>query len=344
MVLALQNKVIGECVPAAVLVQGYNEQKVILSGGKKILSDVHAWKVSLHGGHSGEFCDHAESTLQVMLEAAVQAGYHTFGVSEHTPRSEERFLYQNELARGWDVPKIENDFRAYTTTLTDLADSFADRLIVLRGFEAEVIPTASYKQECAEFRSRKLPDGRPAFDYFVGSVHFVNEIQIDGNAEECLRAFEEWGSLEMLAVQYYDTVAEMAQALQPDVVGHLDLIKKTAKALEMQSVPLDTPVIVAAAERALESVLSAGAILDLNTAGWRKGLGEPYPAPWLIKRAAVMGVPFCFGDDSHRPSDVGSGIDQARDYLLMNGVDTVTVLTRDGDRARGSLVKRVVPL
>ncbi len=304
----------------------------------------HRWKVSLHGGHSGEFCDHAETTLCEMLEAAVLAGYHTFGVSEHIPRPEAKFLYRNELERGWDVAKIERDFDAYTLALTELADSFADRLIVLRGFEAEVVPTASYPDRCAKFRGRTQADGRPAFDYFVGSVHYVNETQIDGTAEECKRALEEWGDLESLAVKYYDTVAEMAQALNPDVVGHLDLIKKTAKSLGLQSVPLDTPVIAAAVDRALESVRSVGAILDLNTAGWRKGLGEPYPAPWLIKRASAMGVPFCFGDDSHRPSDVGSGITDARDYLLQNGVKSVTVLTREVDCERGNLVKQVISL
>jgi len=46
---------------------------------------IEPWRVSLHGGHSGEYCDHAEATLREMLEAAVQYGYQTFGVSEHAP-------------------------------------------------------------------------------------------------------------------------------------------------------------------------------------------------------------------------------------------------------------------
>src|SRR5215470_16175241 len=92
------------------------------------------WRVSLHGGHSGEFCDHAEGTLREILEAAVAAGYHTFGVSEHTPRSEDRFLYSEERARGWDVAKLIADFARYTAALPALVEEFADRLIVLRGF------------------------------------------------------------------------------------------------------------------------------------------------------------------------------------------------------------------
>ena len=94
------------------------------------------WKVSLHSGHSSDYCDHAYSTLREILQAAVDAGYHTFGVTEHVPRSEARFLYPNELRMGWDLAKIENDFIRYAADLTPLAKEFSDTMVVLRGFEA----------------------------------------------------------------------------------------------------------------------------------------------------------------------------------------------------------------
>ncbi|HLV82035.1 MAG TPA: hypothetical protein VKT32_17225, partial [Chthonomonadaceae bacterium] len=143
---------------------------------------------------------------------------------------------------------------------------------------------------------------------------------------------------------YYEQVGEMVESLRPDVVGHLDLVKKNAQAAGFETAALVTAPARAAAERALEAVRAAGAILDLNTAGWRKGLGEPYPAPWLVARAQAMGVPFCFGDDSHRPADVGAGLAEARDYLLRLGVSTIAVLTREGDPVTGPVVRRVVPL
>ena len=78
-----------------------------------------------------------------------------------------------------------------------------------------------------------------------------------------------------------------------------------------------------------------GAILDLNTVGYRKGLGTPYPAPWVVLQAHEMGIPFCFGDDSHAVEQVGAGLDRAREYLLENGVRTITCLVpRDGTLAQ----------
>jgi hypothetical protein len=35
--------------------------------------------VSLHGGHSGDFCEHGADSLREMLDAAVSFGYSTFG-------------------------------------------------------------------------------------------------------------------------------------------------------------------------------------------------------------------------------------------------------------------------
>ena len=306
-------------------------------------NEPEAWRVSLHGGHSGEFCDHAESTLREMLEAAVAAGYHTFGVSEHAPRSEARFLYAKERQLGWDVPKITADFARYMQALPALAEAFADRLIVLRGFEAEVVPTDDYIRQMRGYRDQTGPDGRPIFDYFVGSVHFIEDVSIDGEPEFWLQAAEASGGPEGLAVRYYKTVAEMIRALRPDVVGHLDLIKKNAAVAGNGWKP-DSPRIRKAADEALEAVREANALLDLNTAGWRKGLGEPYPTPWLVQRADAMGLRFCFGDDSHRPQDVGMGITEARDYLLQCGVTEVGVLTREGDRAHGPMVQKRIGL
>ncbi|MCW3101056.1 MAG: histidinol phosphate phosphatase, HisJ family [Chthonomonadaceae bacterium] len=306
---------------------------------------VERWRVSLHGGHSGEFCDHAEGTLRQILEAAVAAGYHTFGVSEHVPRSAERFLYAEERDRGWDMAKITADFERYAEVLTPLAEEFADRLTVLRGFEAEVIPTDSYAEQVRGYRDRRLADGRPVFDYFVGSVHYVREHQIDGPPANWAKAAEALGGPEALAICYYETVAEMVEALHPEVVGHLDLIKRNTALAGFGDLPLDTPRIRQAAISALEAVHAHGGILDLNTAGWRKGLGEPYPASWLVQQAQAMGVPFCFGDDSHRTDQVGEGLKEARLYLLQYGVPNITALVREPSAAVGSpLIREIVEL
>ena len=288
------------------------------------------WRISLHGGHSGEFCEHAEGTLRSVVEAAVAAGFVTFGLSEHAPRGEDRFLYPSERQKGFTVGRLQADFDAYVTEAKALAQEFSDRIQILVGFEAEVVPAASYGDEMLAIREKY------ALEYMVGSVHYVGEIQIDGKIEEFHAAVAASGGIESLAVSYYDTVAEMVTRLRPEVVGHLDLIRRNAP----PGADLRTAAIADAADRALQSVKESGAILDLNTAGWRKGLGNAYPEPWLVRRAAELGIGFCFGDDSHGPAHVGDGIDRAREYLL--GLEIASI--RSLNRTQGEVLSAVVPL
>ncbi len=228
------------------------------------------------------------------------------------------------------MDRLKEDFERYATALPRLVERYRGRLSVLRGFEAEVVPTASYVEVMQQYRSRF------DFDYMVGSVHHVDEIPIDGKLDEFERALEGLSGLERLAVRYYDTVSEMVESLRPEVVGHLDLVRLHGRRFG----PLDSPAIRSAAESTLEAIRRHDCILDLNTAGYRKGLGVPYPAPWLVERAHLLKIDFCFGDDSHSPADVGAGLESARSYLLQNGVDHITTLTREGR----SVGRKKIPL
>lgn len=288
------------------------------------------WKVSLHGGHSGQFCEHASGNLRDVLEAAVKNGYHTFGVSEHAPRLEDRFLYPSELEKGFTVSQLLENFKSYAETIAKLSEEFTGRIAVLRGFEAEVVPETSYRDTMVGYRKQY------GFDYMVGSVHYVDGIAIDLTKSLFDQLVEQHFGLEKLAIRYYETVADMVEALQPEVVGHIDLIRRYADS----DAKLSTATIRGAATRALEAVLAHNAILDLNTAGYRKGLETPYPEPWLVQLANRMGIGFCFGDDSHGPEQVGAGIESARKYLLENGVPCVTTLTRKD----GKVIRKIVRL
>lgn len=281
------------------------------------------WKVSLHGGHSGEFCEHAEGSLRAILEAAVQAGYRVFGVAEHMPRVEPRFLYPKEIEWGWTPQTLEENFDRYAHTVTQLANEFADRLTVLRGFEIEVVPQDRY-QELVQYYRNKYQ-----FDYIVGSVHYLHDASIDGYSErDFLEMMAQVGGMEAVAVQYYHKVAEMAQAVRPEVIGHMDLVRLKATRLGVAN-EVATERVRKAVVEALEAIRAVDARVEVNTSALRKGLDQPYPADWIVQLGAQMGVKFCIGDDSHRPQQVGFGLEAARQHLLRNGVREVHFLTRE---------------
>lgn len=275
------------------------------------------WKISLHGGHSGQFCNHAKGTLREMIEAALDQRMPIFGMTEHSPRYEDRHLFDEEKSEGWNADVLVTVFESYSSEARKLQEEYRGRIELLRGFETEFIDE-SYIEKMLNLKTTGQ------FDYIVGSVHHVKDICIDAHSEWFEDALHQCGGLENLAVEYYQSVQTMVQEIRPEVVGHIDLIRK----LGADFGSLDTPIIRAQMTNTLASVKDAESILDLNVYPLRKGDPHPYPAPWIVDMARDMEISFCFGDDSHSPDSVGVGIESGRDYLLSKGVESITTLTK----------------
>jgi histidinol-phosphatase (PHP family) len=289
------------------------------------------WRASLHGGHSGAYCDHAEGSLEEVVAEAARQGFEVYGLSEHAPRNEERWLYPREIALGWGPDRLSQNFAAYAVESARLQAAYAGRLTVVRGFESEMLPGDRWAEQMTGLRRLY------GFEYMVGSVHTLGDHYLDMSEELFLRAAESFGGLEGLVVRYYEAVAELVQRLRPEVVGHLDLVRRFGEAIGLP----DTARTRAAEDDALVSIAEAGSILDLNTAALRKGLATPYPAPPLLLRAQAMGIGCCLGDDSHGPSLVGSGLEEGRAYLLGLGIRRQTILWPAGG---GEVERRFLPL
>ena len=88
----------------------------------------------------------------------------------------------------------------------------------------------------------------------------------------------------------------MAKSGLFDVVGHLDLIKVFKF--------LPNGDINAIAKNALLAIKNADMVLELNVAGYRKPINEPYPSLSLLKQAFELGVPITFSSDAHKPEQV----------------------------------------
>ena len=55
----------------------------------------------------------------------------------------------------------------------------------------------------------------------------------------------------------------------------------------------------------------AGVCVEINTAGWRKPVGEIYPAPAFLRACNDAGVPTLINSDAHVPEEVGMDFDRA---------------------------------
>jgi histidinol-phosphatase (PHP family) len=285
------------------------------------------WKISMHGGHSGDFSKHGQDDLDPMLKAAIAFGYTTFGVTAHAPRSAEKFLYAEEVEAGYTPQDLRADFANYVTEARRLQTAYADQIELLVGAEVEIVPEAAFDTEAAALRELHN------LDYIVGSVHWVNEMPFDTSLKDFNTVVANTGGLEPFLLRYYDLVAAMIDRVQPEVVGHLDVPRLYAG----DSDATHSAFVHQRVDSILDRIAAGGMLLETNVSALTKGLPEPYPASWIVERARDAGIRFTFSDDSHSVDQVGAHIPEGRDYLLAHGIHSIYALTASGEPRETSL-------
>src|SRR6266540_2814631 len=100
---------------------------------------------SYHGGHSGEFCGHAKGQLASVVQAALDAGFTTYGLSEHAPRFLPQHLYPEE--QNLAPADLQETFRRYVKSALALRQEYDGRLELLIGFETEALPVADWAEK-----------------------------------------------------------------------------------------------------------------------------------------------------------------------------------------------------
>jgi histidinol-phosphatase (PHP family) len=278
---------------------------------------------SYHGGHSGAYCRHAKDSLEQVVERAVAAGFTHYGLSEHCPRYRAEDLFADEA----DLTPADllASFRAYAAEAFALRERFADRIQLLVGFETERLPPDGWHARMLELRASA------PFEYVIGSVHDVDGVVIDFKAEHNEALAAQLGGRAVLQARYFDALTDMVKTLRPEVVGHIDLIRKF-EGPGASIAPEAWPHLQAA----LEAVRDAGSVLDVNCGAHRRGLSPVYPLPEILKRAQAMGIGVTLGDDSHGISSVGVGLDACMQAIADAGYRELHYFVRED----GATVKK----
>jgi histidinol-phosphatase (PHP family) len=177
-------------------------------------------------------------------------------------------------AGGTVASLLENE-AAYFKEAVRLKEKYAASIHIPIGFEIDWI------RELSLTLIHNSLDKFP-FDFFIGSVHHVHTIPIDYDLPFYRRAREiAGGTDEKLFEDYFDSQFDMLKALKPQVVGHFDLIR--LKSDDPERSFSQWPGVWKKILRNLDWVAEYGGILELNSAGLRKGMKEPYPGEEICK-------------------------------------------------------------
>jgi histidinol-phosphatase (PHP family) len=250
-------------------------------------------RVSVHGGHSGQFCNHASDSLEAVISAYVEAGYTWVGITEHMPPLNDASRYPDEAADGLSAASLQDRFSNYFSECRRLQALYADRIRIFTAFETETYPGSF------DYVKALIETTRP--DYIVGSVHHVDGIGIDYNRSQWEAAADQADGVDQLYCRYFDAQYEMIRTLKPAVVGHFDLIRIFDPDYQ---VTLQVPEVRIRWVRNLALIRSLDLIMDFNMRGFDK-TSEQYPSLPVLEQALKLGIAIVPGDDSHGVSSVG---------------------------------------
>jgi len=232
-------------------------------------------------------------------EVASERGIAELGVAEHIYRFAAALeIWQHPFWRQYAHDDLD-DYCGFVREETDL------RL----GIEMDFVPGS-------EDRIANVLDGRD-WDYVVGSVHFLRDHSLD------TEDYSIWGageSADRIWRRYFETVAHSALSGLYDIIGHPDLVKVWGSATP---VPDRDPRFFY--EPAVEAFAEAGVAVELSTAGWRKPVGEQYPAVPFLEMLVDAGCPLALSSDAHEPDQLGFEYERAVELLESLGVGEIAV-------------------
>ncbi|MGI6037457.1 MAG: histidinol-phosphatase HisJ family protein [Limnochordia bacterium] len=222
-------------------------------------------------------CGHAQGDAEAYAQWALKLGFEEICFTDHMPN-----FY---LPADMPYQHLRRPLREMEAYLADVARAQRKfpQLKIKVGVEVDYIPG----------KEREIARALQQFplDFVIGSVHFVGRWSLYD--PKYYREF----TAQRIYQDYFLVVREAASCGLFHTIAHLDVPKLYAP-LPKGYLELARPV--------LEAIGKAGICLEVNCAGIRAGLGQPFPNYDLIALAYEMGLPITLGSDAHKPEQVGN--------------------------------------
>jgi histidinol-phosphatase (PHP family) len=235
-------------------------------------------------------------------EVAAERGVEALGVSEHVHRFRQALdVWQHPF---WRENAVD-DLDAYCEFVR------RDTSLAL-GIEADYIAGS-------EDRMAGLLEAHD-FDYVIGSVHFIANDAIDQEGD-----WDVWrsGDVEKVWMRYFETLGEAARSGMFDILAHPDLVKVWGDPARVPRRDLRFYY-----DAAMDGIADSDVAIEVSTAGWRKPVGEIYPARAFLEMCLEAGRPVALSSDAHVPNDLAYRYDDALEYLDSLDVNELAVFER----------------
>ncbi len=239
----------------------------------------------LHSSFSGD----SDTASEQIVQAGLQRGLSAICFTEH---------YDADYP--YDDVCFELDTKAYLGRIRELRSVYRGQIDIGFGVELGLQPQlgALYHSYVEQY----------PFDFVIGSTHLM-----DGK-DPYYASFWEDCTPEDGIRRFLEITLENMKAFDDfDVYGHLDYIVRYAPLEPKRFLYGDYGDLT---DEILRFLIDRGKGIEVNTGGYKAGLGCPNPCPEVLRRYRELGGEIVtMGSDAHTVEYVGSFMDEAQDVL-----------------------------
>ncbi len=263
-----------------------------------------------------DYCD-GKNTLEEMVVAGIAAGLTSIGLSSHFP-----LPFPND----WTM-KAEN-LENYFNDIKNLKEKYASEIELYCGMEIDFFVD---RQDISDLARMALP----RLDYSIMSIHTLGKttgddvFYIDESPQDFERGIEKYyqGDNQAFIKAYYQGLEQMVTIFEPDIVGHIDLIKKFNQNNRFFN-ELDDWYRETVCS-CLDGIAKTKSKMEINTGANLRipGVGR-YPSDWIVPEMRKRDIPITVGGDSHSVAGIIFEYDLAESNLKQCGYHEYWVLKK----------------
>jgi len=241
------------------------------------------------------FSSDSQTPMETMVEQAISLGMERICFTDHMDLD---FPEEYEFTFQFDPD-------AYFKKLEQTACAYKHDIKVLKGIEIGMMPHLGgrYNHLLASY----------PFDFVIASTHLIDRI------DPYYPEYWEGKSSAQGLQHYFESILENIAIYQNfDVYGHLDYISRYAPDKNKDFHIEDFQEII---DNILKTLIRFGKGIEVNTAGYKYGMGHPNPHEDIIRRYLELGGRIItIGSDGHQPEHLGYAFPHIEQVLKEIGI------------------------
>lgn len=244
--------------------------------------------------------------MRELVQAAVDYGFESFGISSHAPLP---------FDPSWSMKP--DQVHAYNKTFALLKEEYADQIDLYKGLELDYVRGLNHVHSPVINQLKA--------EYLIGSVHVIGAFDdgeycaIDGDLDKFKRGVAQFygGDMKRATRDYFQLNMEMVDQGGIDIIGHMDKVVVVASkcGFQLQEESWYSAMLC----ELLELCRQQGTIVEINTKS-REREGIFFPSHKHFKLLKESGVQLMVNTDCHRVEQMCVGMDEAYTLLLEVGI------------------------